>query len=81
MNKQELLNKWEYAWKNGYALWSCQAGLNFEIIRDNEPQEAIEILKKDLDKYADMGIAVYIIEAIRDLESLEVGECQIKNTI
>jgi len=76
MNKRDILSKWLYAWKNGYALWSCQAGLNYKIIKDNPIEEAIEILKVDLDKYKDMGIAVYIIEALRDLEELEVENGQ-----
>ncbi len=68
--KQKILDKWEYSWKNGYALWGNQAGLNFQIIRDNTTEKAIEILKEDLDKYKDMGIAIYITEAINDLEKI-----------
>ncbi len=71
MNKKEILEKWHYSWKNGFALWSNQAGLNYQTIKNNSKEEAIKILKEDFEKYKEMGIASYIQEAITDLEQME----------
>ena len=71
MDKKKILAKWLYAWKNGFALWSCQAGLNYKTIKENTTNQAIKILKEDFKKYGHMGIGSYIGEAINDLESLK----------
>ncbi len=70
--KKEILEKWEYSWKNGYALWSNQAGLNYKIIKENSKQKALEILKADYKKFKEMGIASFIQEAINDLNEMKV---------
>ncbi len=72
MNKKAILKKWEYSWKNGFALWSNQAGLNYKIIKENSTDKALSILKDDYEKYKEMGIASFIAEAITELESLKV---------
>lgn len=69
--KKEILSKWLYSWKNGFALWSNQAGLNYKIIKENSTSEALKILEKDYERYKQMGIASYISEAINDLKELK----------
>lgn len=71
MNKQQILEKWETKIKeseiNGQFLWKIQAMQNHFVIKNNTIQKALKILESEYKKYSDMGIALFIKEAIDDL--------------
>jgi len=73
-SKKQVLQKWQDRIKesnsNGQKLWALQALYNLKIIKKEKPKKALEILKKEYEKYSDMAVAGYIKEAIDDLEEL-----------
>ena len=70
-NKQQILDKWKYRSEHDQYLWKNQAQVNYHYILNNSPRKAIALLEKDFEKYEEMGISIYIKDAINDLVGLK----------
>ena len=71
MNKQQILDKWKWRSEHDQYLWKNQAQVNYHYIVNNSPRKAIALLEKDYEKYQEMGISIYIKDAINDLVGLK----------
>ena len=75
---KEIIQKWQKrideSKSNGQMLFALQANQNYTIIKRNTPQKALEELKEQHKKYGEMGIGIFIKEAMNDLEELIKNE-------
>jgi hypothetical protein len=68
--KKQVVEKWKKIAETSQYLWKNQAQINASVIKKNSTKRALVILKKDYEKYGEMGIGSYIQSAISDLEEL-----------
>ena len=62
--KKEILKYWQEMIVNSSWLWQTQAQINFNAIKKHTPKKALEILKKDYEKYKEKSCSGYTKQAI-----------------
>jgi len=71
ITKEGILQKWKERAIPENFLWGCQAKINYDVIKNNTPNQAKIILKQDYEKYKEMSLSSFILEAIEDVEQME----------